>query len=103
MGIGCRSPSEPDDMALGRRLKQLKVPATHHSGFHQRRPWDYPKAARLLGPQEDGPVVPVPAPPFIYHNIFSQTKNPIDSILRRTLLSDSTPIPAQPSRVFSEL
>ncbi len=79
--VMCRSPSEPDDMALGRLMQRLKIPATHHTGFRQRRPWDYPTGSGLEMIR-----------PISYHNIFSQTKDPVQEILRKYLLK-----PAQQS------
>lgn len=72
----CNSPSEPDDMALGRAMQALRIPAIHCGKFHQRRPWDYPK-----GYLEDKRSIS-------FHNIFSQVEDPVQSILKRFLLKN---------------
>eukprot|EP01068_Selenidium_serpulae_P005959 Selendium_serpulae@DN4241_c0_g1_i1.p1 len=37
----CHRADEPDDMALGRWSKRIKMDALHHIGFHQAHPTDY--------------------------------------------------------------
>ncbi|CAD7925354.1 unnamed protein product [Amoebophrya sp. A25] len=66
----CRDPDTPDDMALGQWFSHhLRIPATHHPGFRQRRPQDYPSAYLFAGGE-----------PISFHNVFSRTHDPLRSI-----------------------
>ena len=74
-------PDRPDDMAVGRRMRMLGIPTTHAVGFHQRRPWDY----NLEGMESQrGGIVQEMA--ISYHNVFSQTKDPVAGVLRKWML-----------------
>eukprot|EP00392_Amoebophrya_sp_AT5.2_P010311 g10371.t1 len=90
-GFVCHKEDTPDDMTLGMWFRDLQVRATHHAGFHQRRPEDYP-TEYLYPPWSSSPTTSPLSPkknedsnfaavePVSFHNVFSQTMDPLAEI-----------------------